>query len=528
MRHFNLLEESWIPVRLLDGSRGEVGIRDALLGAASIATIEDPSPLVVASLHRLLLAVLYRALSGPTDIEQAKDLFRDGLPLNRIEAYLDKWRDRFWLFDDRFPFYQVPDYQPKEEKGEKQWKSWTVLAMEHNGDNSKVLMDHIATANAGEIRTPQAARWLVACQTFTPGGGNSDFKYTRGGPAANAVVAIPVGHTLEETLIFCLVPENREILANDFPLWEREPDSLAWLREGPERAATGWSDLYTWRSRSIRLRYDGDDKGVSGLAFASGVGLAGELIDPMMGYRIAEKHGRLVVQFQERGLWRDFDSMLPNDTSLAPLVVAHAATITESFRERGIRSVIVLGQATDQAKIKYWRMERFALSGGVATDHFVQTEILARLAEAESAASALEGSLRELAKLSLARTGRALQEDKWSAGKWRPGDVSKFLGKRTPEGSPTAAAGYWSALEIHFHDMLQEYSSERDSEHIHRQWLWVVWENLNLAWIRHCKALATSSAWTMRALVKAEGPVRRKLRALKEEIHSLTPQMEDA
>ena len=87
-----------------DGTRDELGIRDTLLRSSEIATIEDPSPLVVAALHRFLLAVLYRALEGPTDIDQAKALFKEGLPKEKIIAYLEKWRDRFWLFDDKYPF----------------------------------------------------------------------------------------------------------------------------------------------------------------------------------------------------------------------------------------------------------------------------------------------------------------------------------------------------------------------------------------------------------------------------------------
>ena len=77
MSRFNLIDEKWIPVRFPDGSRDELGIRDTLLRSREIAAIEDPSPLVVAALHRFLLAVLYRALEGPTDIDQAKALVQD-------------------------------------------------------------------------------------------------------------------------------------------------------------------------------------------------------------------------------------------------------------------------------------------------------------------------------------------------------------------------------------------------------------------------------------------------------------------
>ena len=84
MSRFNLVDEKWIPVRFPNGNRDELGIKDTLLRAKEIAAIEDSSPLVVASLHRFLLAVLYRALAVPTDIDQAKQLFKAGLPTNKI------------------------------------------------------------------------------------------------------------------------------------------------------------------------------------------------------------------------------------------------------------------------------------------------------------------------------------------------------------------------------------------------------------------------------------------------------------
>ena len=149
MSRFNLIGEKWIPVRFLDGNRGELGIQDVLLGAKDIAAIEDPSPLVVAALHRFLLAVLYRALEGPTDIDQAKKLFKEGIPGNKIKAYLEKWRDRFWLFDEKYPFGQIPNFEPN------MWRSWTVLAAEHNADNAKVLFDHVDVEASGTFQKLQ-------------------------------------------------------------------------------------------------------------------------------------------------------------------------------------------------------------------------------------------------------------------------------------------------------------------------------------------------------------------------------------
>ena len=113
MSRFNLIDEPWIPVRFPDGTRAELNLRDTLLRAKDIAVIEDASPLVVAALHRFLLAVLYRALEGPTDIDQAKGWFKSGLPADKIDGYLKHWHPRFWLFDEKYPFGQIPDFEPK-------------------------------------------------------------------------------------------------------------------------------------------------------------------------------------------------------------------------------------------------------------------------------------------------------------------------------------------------------------------------------------------------------------------------------
>src|SRR3990172_598328 len=245
MSRFNLADEKWIPVRFPNATRDELGIRDTLLRSKEIAAIEDPSPLVVAALHRFLLAVLYRALEGPTDIDQAKALFKAGLPGEKITAYLEKWWDRFWLFDEKNPFYQVLAYEPQEKNGKKEWKSWPAIAAEHNANNAKVLFDHVEIATAGPIPSRMAARWLIACQTFALGGGNSDFAYTKSAPSATAAMVLPLGVHLHDTLLLSLVPENKEVLEGDLPIWEQEPVPLVSLKRGIARSLMGVADLYT-------------------------------------------------------------------------------------------------------------------------------------------------------------------------------------------------------------------------------------------------------------------------------------------
>lgn len=529
MSRFNLAEEKWIPVRFPNGTHDELGIRDTLLRSKEIAAIEDPSPLVVAALHRFLLAVLYRALEGPTDIDQAKALFKAGLPSEKITAYLEKWRDRFWLFDEKHPFYQVLAYEPQENSGKKEWKSWPAIAAEHNANNAKVLFDHVEIATAGPIPSRMAARWLIACQTFALGGGNSDFAYTKSAPSATAAMVLPLGVHLHDTLLLSLVPENKEVLEGDLPIWEKEPVPLASLKKGIARSVMGIADLYTWLARSIKFQLDGNGETLSELAFASGVACSSEShVDPMFGYRIDVKWGRRPIQFRDRGLWRDFDSLLPDESHLAPQVIEHATALTRSNRDRFPRSVMVLGQANSKAKIEYWRMECFALPEKMTGDRFIRTEIRQLLTEAEDAEKVFDKSLRTAAKLIIAKGERELQADKWSKGKWTPGDVSKFIGKSTSETVPVALANYWSTLESKFHEILREYTLGRDYEDIRCLWLKSVRDTLKIAWEQHRASVSMGDAWAIRALVKAEGPVWRKLKELNAEILKLEPQKEVA
>jgi CRISPR system Cascade subunit CasA len=493
-RAFNLIDEKWIPVRLLDGSRDELGIRATLLRAKDIAAIEDPSPLVVASLHRFLLALLYRALEGPTDIEQAKILFKTGLPTGKIEAYLEKWRDRFWLFDDKYPFGQVPSFEPKA------WRAWTVLAAEHNADHATVLFDHIDVEHPDTITAAATVRWILAAQTFSVSCGKSELSHTSTAPSATSVMVIPQGKSLNDTLVLSLVPENRAIISKDLALWERMPEDISYFTNNPERIVSGFADLYTWRTRSIHIE---ESMQIAKLAFASGVKFVSTgQIDPMLAYRIDERIGKLPMQFNNRGLWRDFDSLLPDQSGLAPLILDHAISLARIDPKRFPRSIIVLGQAHDKAKIEFWRMERFIMPQALLGDCSIRSSIKSLLGIAKDTQKALWGATKTYARNVLSRGNRD------PAGK----DISAFI-DQLPCNSL-----YWSNLEPKFHDVLKAYTLDKDPNKIEFDWLVSVRSTLMDAWDQHRASVSTSDAWSIRALVKSEVPISRKIKDLDNQI----------
>jgi len=501
MSSFNLIDEPWIPVRDLKGNRLELGIQDTLLRAKDLAAIEDPSPLVVASLHRFLLAVLYRALMGPTDIEKAKTLFKEGLPAEKIKAYLAKWRDRFFLFDGKYPFGQIPSF-----KKPGIWRAWTVLAAEHNADNAKVLFDHVDVEAPGVISPAACVRWMLATQTFSVSCGKSELSHTKTAPSATAAMVLPLGRNLQDTLLFCLVHQNREIFRDDLPLWEREPEQLAKLKKGGERISAGWADRYSWRTRSIYLVQEKNGN-VSQLAFASGVGFKEtDSVDPMLGYRIDDKKGKLPIQFRERGIWRDFDSLLPDPGKLGPLVMANVVELSKQNRSRFPGSVMVIGQSNNKAKIEYWRMERFALPNSLVKNQFVRSEIRGLLEQAEDVQRSLWNACRSFA-LDLLRRGDGNREP-------TKDDMRKFVEQMS------SIPRYWSTLEAKFHETLRNYTFERDPDEIRVEWLVAVRSALNQAWEQHRQSVSIGEAWAIRALVKAEGFVLREIKKLDKQINS--------
>lgn len=507
MSRFNLIDEKWIPVRYPDGGREELGIRDTLLRAKEIAVIEDPSPLVVAALHRFLLAVLYRALEGPMDIDQAKALFRTGIPGEKVDTYLERWRSRFWLFDERYPFGQNP-HVPKDEI-----EPWTKLTAEYNATTNKVLFDHVNTKNLGVCSPSECARWLVSTMNFSLSGGRG----YRPSPSANAMMCIPVGRNLHETLCYNLVWQNREVAKSDVPLWEREPASLPLV--SPKRRVSGYADIYTWPARMVLLE-ETETGEVEIVRFIAGYGFDAEssYTDPMHAYRVNATNGRQVVRFQEnRGIWRDFDSLLPDADGNAPLTIQHATKLAGKKPELLPRFILVLGlkNTPPNANVDFWRMEQFEFSEKLAGNLKIREDLRQLLDDiADATSKVLYASLWKFYRHSLIREERKSEND---LRKEERAAINKMADAAGP------LQHFWAILESAFHEVLHEYTLGRDPDDIRCQWLIGVRNTLRAAWAQHKSSVSTGDAWAIRALVKAEGPIGRKLKELNDEILKYQP-----
>ncbi|MCX7784072.1 MAG: type I-E CRISPR-associated protein Cse1/CasA [Meiothermus sp.] len=476
---FNLVDEPWIPVRV-GGKRELFSLEATLLRAREIERPEDSSPLVLAALHRLLLAVLHRALEGPHDATQNAQWITSGFPEERIKGYLKRFRSRFDLFDPERPFYQIAGYENKP-------KSIAQLAAELSSGTNKLLFDHTQEDNPPAMSPAQSARLLVARQMLAipEGAGYSP------SPVGGAALVLPTGDNLLETLCLNLVPYAPD--QDDKPVWE-----LDHPRPNHEQVILGLTHRYTWTSRLIRLVPESLD-GETVVRFVH-YGPACKLLegavfnpDPMLAYRITdEKQGtRRAVSFRKnRAFWRDFTALLPKDSPLSPQVVRVAEKVLHLIGRTTALPTMVLGATNDKAKFEFWRGELHLLPEAMSANRSeeVYSSLEDALEQAEDLGEALRRAAWVLARNLLSHGGRDPDPD----------DV-----RRRVETFPTYEV-YWSSLDRAFPKLLECLTVNYRWDEVERFWKKQLLEASRRAWDLTVAA-AGDDAFALRAIYSAQG-----------------------
>ncbi len=466
MAEFNLIDEPWIPCIAPDGTSAKLGIRDVLLRAHVLREICDDSPLVTVSIHRLLLAILYRAFQGPSDMSEWKTLYAaNSLSANSdLATYLDKWRARFCLFDKTQPFFQMADFTTKKDV------SVSRLATESASGNNATLFDHCADDEEVAWPFAMAARQLVACQSFalgfgksgnaTIGGHSESLPYSADAIALRGMTVWLQGMTLFETLMINLVPIQDESL----PPWELDDPHLHRDRlVGKDRQAVtafGVVDRLAWQSRLVRLIPNGTT--ASTMYFTQGRSADKSAGDPMKVYRASKEEGISALPLSSgKAAWRDAHSILTIPTPQAMerrpeclnLLARASADGVVSSSQRFDVHVVGLASAPNKAgKFLLWRHERMPIPRSVARDRNLIERIGQSLQHAEQAASQLWSRTTRMATLYLSPTaenpdGRK-PDDK---------DVKKMVDDIDPR------PAYWSRLETHFFDLLEHLPDDWDA-----------------------------------------------------------------
>lgn len=538
-RTFNLVDEPWIPCVRSDGTVEFVGIFRALVDAAEYLEVRDPSPLVTVALHRLLLAVLHR-LFGPESPEAWAGMWQSGagkFDAKKLEAYLKEPAiySRFDLFDEHHPFYQTASLPPgpadKKTGRPKFVKPIWQMAHELAYSDNMQLFAHF-TETDWETRPPaEAARWLVAFQSFALGGlitteegrkaqdGSAD-----AGQLVKSAVVIATGDTLFQTLMLNLVHYSADDDAPfafkpeaDLPAWEREDDQQLQRHEF-DRRYDGYVDLLSWQSRRVRLVAERDREGnllgVSGVTTMKGFQLPANYwrfnYETMVGYIRAKSATAKQDPFPPLGfragedLWRNSAALFQSiaDGCQRPRNIAWIDDLRQlGYLNRKQIHLDVAGMAAAYAKIMFWRHETLPLP----LAYLERPELVDSLRLIIELANDVRYVLVAAVSTAVA-TALKPGKDQKRFGKPERDAVNRVVQSLDPE------RRFWSRLEAPFRRFLVELpGDDAHGSEASRRWFTETLQPTATDVYRRTAGDMEDSSRALRAAVSGEDALRRKL-----------------
>ena len=438
---FNLIDEPWIPCTDLDGHTQELGLRETLARAHELQGIQGDSPLVTAALYRLLLAVLHSALRGPKSRQEWMDLWNAGTwDMAQMNAYLDRWRNRFYLFHPQRPFYQVVNIVGKR-------KSIIKLLPEMASGNNATLFDHHTDEIGGVFTPAQAALALIFVQSCSVAGGSGMApKDSSDAPWSREIIFLIEGDNLFETLTLNLIRYS-----DDDPLPNQSDDRPAWEMDDPfhpkRQVPRGYLDYLTWQNRKLDLLpiEDGQVVLVREVVMSPGLKKDPSILDPMKHYNIHEKRGLIGWRFKpDRVLWRDSSVLLELNAPEKYRPPRNFHWISNLVREDWLNPekmyrFMAFGMAGKQARFDFFRQEKMPLP----LSYFKREEYVEELSTAlewtEKCCNYLWGAVNTLAKLSISPT--AFDENGRQPDQKDVSNLTSHWG---------VERNYWGTLEVPF------------------------------------------------------------------------------
>lgn len=206
MSEFNLLDEAWISVVTdYKGNTKLVGMKEFFKDAHKYIALAGDTKTQDFAVMRFLLAVLHTVFSryaadgkpyemielnkrmqqveevyeeDESDYKDAlmdtwKNLWNKGKFPEIVEEYLEAWRDRFYLFDDKYPFYQVtkddinPQKISKSAPREVMGKNINRLISESANKIAIFSPKYSSDNNKEKLSYEQTVRWLITYQSYT-------------------------------------------------------------------------------------------------------------------------------------------------------------------------------------------------------------------------------------------------------------------------------------------------------------------------------------------------------------------------
>lgn len=498
MEKYNLITTPWIICSGHDSHTQTYSLREVFLKADQLNDLDAPEPIANAALYRLLLAILARVF-GPASFENWSKLYQSGkFDPDVLNAYFEKWENRFNLFDEERPFYQCKDDRVKP-------KPLLKLMPHLASGNNATLFDHNTEDEGITLDAATAARFVVTLQSYGLGGLSGIKEKFTAAPPARGISFMVKGNNLFETLVLNMLRYTTEV---EVPIPTEEDDAPCWEMDDPfedRDIPYGFLDYLTWQNRRVYLfpEVQNGEAVVNQMTEAPGLRMDAEFVngvsirDPYQYYRMSSTKAPIVLRFSEgQALWRNSSVLLrqtnadglkppPNFSWLSQLVQKELLDVRKTFQ------VLGLGMAADKAKVLFYGSETFPLPLIYLQDENLVTDLDAALSWAKEVSRGLYGVVSGFAEIILSP-----ESDLPEGRKADSGDKDRL---REHFGVDRI---YWAVLEVPFFELMQNLPQDRDTA-------LGVWKKYlcTAAWqaLEHAVEMAGETPKVWKGAVKARG-----------------------
>jgi len=374
---FNLWEQPWIPVIMLDGSKKELSISDVIKDAHQIAEIRDENPVFEIGMYRLLIAIVMDVYSITDTAHITALVSQQKFNLAPLNSYKQKYYENFDLFGTNARFYQFVKVEGKMEE-----KSVAEIVVDLPRGTNSILFHH--TYEDKLILSPKVcAKGLCAVSAYSLAGGRGYQPSAAGSPPIYTLI---YGDSLFEILLYNCCPDSLLNNVSTFgPAWSIQQD--IGKKEYKINEISTMLGL-TWQPRSIYLipkvadpgkeficEYTGEkiQIGVSSIYFSAGWDLnkEGVYTDPHCAY-IKTKDKVAALQLKEdKAFWRFMGPLYlaSNEQERRPMIINQFMNNYFTNKPRQEIKFLSYGLATDgKAKIFKWAKEMFLLPKEILTN----------------------------------------------------------------------------------------------------------------------------------------------------------------
>ncbi len=301
MGRYSLLDESWIKV-IKNGEQTKVSLLELFTNTGSYRCLAGEMKAQDFAILRFLLAIVqtvfsrYDSKGNPYPYFRLNDMMQQDRPVDEddledyqedltksweeiwkagrfpdiVISYLEKWRDHFFLYDDKYPFYQLTKEEMDEitPEGKKPTKfaGKNLNRLISESDNKVALFSPVVAVDKKDLLcSGDLARWLIMLQGYI--GVSDKTSYIGKGQKPSKGWMFDIGglylegDNLFETLMFNYIPVHPDssfIAGIERPCWENAGlINAKRLRAG--KNINNLAELYTNWCRAIYIKPDHTD-----------------------------------------------------------------------------------------------------------------------------------------------------------------------------------------------------------------------------------------------------------------------------